>query len=64
MSKSRKKYDGTKAIVIKQLSAKLEFTPDYIRKCLRGDSDAPSAEEVKREYNRLYKEINNILIKG
>lgn len=61
MGKNRKKYDGTKALVIKQLTKKFEYTTDYIRKCIRGDADSIYADEVRKEYNRLYKAIDNVL---
>lgn len=61
MSKNRKKYDGAKALVIKQLSADMGYTPDYIRKCVRGDVDNESSQEVVKEYTRRYKAICNAL---
>lgn len=64
MSKCRKKYDGIKAIVVKQLATNLGYTTDYIRQCLSGNVDNKSATEVKKEYERLYKAVNNVLIKS
>lgn len=60
-SKSRKKYDTTKALVIKQLAQRYEYSADYVRKCINGDRESEVADEIKKEYHRLYKAISNAL---
>lgn len=59
--KNRKKYDGRKALVVKELANQYEYSPDYIRKCINGDRESEVAEEIKREYKRLYRSLEKIV---
>jgi len=58
--KSRKKYDGKKAIVIKELAERYQVTEGYVRIALRGDMDNETTREIVKDYNRLYKALENV----
>lgn len=59
--KSRKKYDAKSAFVIKQLAISYEVTDVFVRLAVRGDRDSETAVQIKKEYNRLMKAIDNAL---
>lgn len=59
--KSRKKYDGMRALVVNELAEKYGITAMYVRQILRGDAgDTEVAEAVKKEYPGLYKAVENV----
>jgi|GEM_PF-6259904 len=63
MDKSRRKpikYDATKALIIKKLSAKHEVSPEFVRMALKGDRDSESALLIKKEYELAYSSMKEI----
>jgi len=49
-----------KALIIYRLSQQFQVTDRYVRMAVRGDVKNENAEEIKREYNRLMKAIDNV----
>lgn len=62
-SKSRKKYNAKSALVIKELAKRYEVSDAMVRLSISGDRTSDTAEEIKKEYNRLMKEVNTALNK-
>ncbi len=62
-SKSIKKYDGIRAISVKQLAKKHEVTEDFVRKSINGDAQSDTAVQILKEYRKLYKELEETLKK-
>lgn len=55
------KRSTTRALIVKQLSKKFEVEINHVYLCLRGDSQSETAEQIKKEYHRLAKAIDNAL---
>lgn len=62
-SKSRKKYDAVRALAVRQLSQKYEVTDTYVRQIIRGDGAGELADEIMKEYRKLYQELQTTLKK-
>jgi len=62
-SKSRKKYDSAKALVVKQLASSLKISESYVRMALNDTVKNETADTIRKEFNRLYREISNLLNK-
>ncbi|MBS1740697.1 MAG: hypothetical protein JST88_09170 [Bacteroidetes bacterium] len=60
-SKKITKRSTTRALLVKELAKKFQVDRNHVYLCLRGDSQSETAEEIKREYNRLMKAIDNVL---
>lgn len=63
ISKSRKKYDAVRALVVQQLARKYEITDTYVRQIVRGDGAGELADEIQKEYRKLYQELQKTLNK-
>lgn len=59
--KSRKKYDGRKALIVKQLAVSFKVSESYVRMAINSDVNNLTTEDIKKEYKRLMAAINNIL---
>lgn len=62
-SKSRKKYDSAKALVVKQLASSLKISESYVRMALNDTVKNETGDTIRKEFNRLYREISNLLNK-
>jgi len=60
MSKSRKENRNQKALVVKKLSEHFGVSLSYVYGSVKGDFKNETAEEIKKEYNRLMKAIDNV----
>lgn len=58
--KSRKKYNAKSALIVKQLAGKYEVSEAFVRMSISGDRVSETAELIKKDYNRLYKAIDNV----
>lgn len=43
------KHDTKKVLAIKKLAVEFNYTEVYIRQCLRGDSNALVADDIKKD---------------
>lgn len=59
--KSRKKYDVKKTLIVKQLVEHFGKSESYIRMAINNTVSNLTTEEIKKEYDRLYKAIDKIL---
>ncbi|MDO5608886.1 MAG: hypothetical protein Q4G08_10570 [Capnocytophaga sp.] len=61
MNKSTKKNNSYNALVVNKLSSKFGYSAYYVRKCLRPDSKWEMADAIKKDYQRLVKQVDNAL---
>jgi hypothetical protein len=55
------KYDNKKVLAVKKLAVEFNYTPEYIRQCLRGDSNALVADDIKKRYGVIYQQLEQAL---
>lgn len=58
--KNRKKYDGRKALIVKQLAKSFGVSESYVRMAINSDVSNLTTEEMKKEYKRLYSAVSNV----
>jgi hypothetical protein len=55
------KHDQKKVLAVKKLAVEFNYTPDYIRMCLRGDSKAIVADDIRKRYAVIYAQLTEAL---
>jgi hypothetical protein len=55
------KHDQKKVLAIKKLAIEFNYTEVYIRQCLRGDSAALVADDIKKRYGVIYQQLEKAL---
>ncbi len=61
ISKSSKKYNQQRALIVRTLSDKFQVTDTYIRQAIRGDAKSDTAEKINKEFNRLSRKVADAL---
>ncbi len=60
-SKKKPKRSTQRALVVKKLANRYDVTVQMVYQALKNDRTSELAEEIKKEYNRLIKAIDNVL---
>lgn len=58
--KSKIKINGRKALVINEVAKMHKVTTQYVRIALRGEQQNETTEMLRKDYNRLYKAVENV----
>ena len=58
--KSKIKINGRKALVINEVAKMHKVTTQYLRIALRGEQQNEKTEMLRKDYNRLYKAVENV----
>jgi|GEM_PF-3114934 len=64
IAKSKKKYtpkSSKRAMLVRELAARFQVTEKTVYNAINGDHDSDLAQQIKKEYNRLMKAIDNAL---
>jgi predicted Mrr-cat superfamily restriction endonuclease len=48
------------ATILRMLADKYGFTQQYIRVCVKGHSDSEKSEEIRADYKKVEKQLNNL----
>lgn len=54
----RPKKDRIRALSVHEVAKRFDVTENYVRQIVRGDLEQ---EDIKREYNKTYKSLQNAL---
>lgn len=64
MDKNNTKKNNTyNVIAVNAVSEKWKISKQYVRQCLRGDRNSISADNIKKEYHDIVREIDKLLSK-
>lgn len=58
--KSKIKINGRKALVINEVAKLHGVTTQYVRVALKGEQQNDTTELLVKDYNRLYKALENV----
>lgn len=61
ITKTTKKYDGVRALVVKQLAQRHGVTDAFVRQALRREKHSETAQQIRAAYQTLYKEVERTL---
>ncbi|WP_159284243.1 hypothetical protein [Tenacibaculum maritimum] len=61
MDKSKNKRQSFNSQVVNNLSKKHGLTAYYIRQCLKKERNSITSDTIRKEYNQLVKQVENIL---
>jgi len=60
ISKNKKENRNQKTLVVKKIAEMYDVSVAYVYGSLRGDYKNETVEQMKKEYNRLMKAIDNV----
>lgn len=65
MAKSIKKsgYDALKALTVKSTASEFNCTESYVRTCINGSTNYGRADEIKKYFQKKYRELSETLNK-
>ena len=61
MGNIRNKYKKFNSQVVNRLIEKHSLTGYYIRQCLKGERNSETSDTVRKDYNRLARQVKNVL---
>lgn len=62
-SKQKNKYDGLKALCVKNTAEEFECTEAYVRMCIAGTTNNGRVDEINKYFQKKYKELSIALNK-
>ncbi|HMR84076.1 MAG TPA: hypothetical protein PKE30_13130 [Niabella sp.] len=63
-SRKRSPNNPNKTAAIKGTAAKFEVTDAYVRMCIAGDAKYGRAEEIKKHYEKIFAQIQQLTAKS
>lgn len=58
-----KKNNSYNVIAVNAISIKWKISKQYVRQCVRGDRNSISADNIKKDYFKIVKKIEEALLK-